>query len=195
MIRRTLFAVVCLVAAAVAEPPLTTIQDVLYKADGTRFNGTLTISWNSFQSADNSDIVTQTSTVKVVEGNLRVQLVPTTTLTPTVYYTVTYNSDGRVQFQENWAVPASATPLRVRDVRVAAPVTSTGAVVANDTSGGPVPESDVVGLIADLGGRRHGCLCRRARHARFGGRQRLGLRARGRIERSLRRTTDFVRRC
>ena len=25
-----------------------------YKADGTRFHGTLTISWNSFQAADNS---------------------------------------------------------------------------------------------------------------------------------------------
>jgi hypothetical protein len=66
---------------------------------------------------------------------------------------VTYNSDGRVQFQENWAVPASATPLRVRDVRVATPVTSAGAVIANDTGSGPVPESDVVGLIADLGAR------------------------------------------
>ena len=39
MIRRTIFAVVCLALAAVAAPPLTTIQDVLYKADGTRFNG------------------------------------------------------------------------------------------------------------------------------------------------------------
>jgi len=151
MIRRTIFAVVCLTVAAVAAPPLTTIQDVLYKADGTRFNGTLTISWNSFQAADNSAIVTQISTVKVVEGNLRVQLVATATITPPVYYTVTYNSDGRVQFQETWAVPSSTTALRVRDVRVATPATAAGA--ANDTGGGPVPESDVVGLIADLGAR------------------------------------------
>jgi hypothetical protein len=155
MTRRTIFAVVCLAATAVAAPPLTTIQDVLYKADGTRFNGTLTISWNSFQAADNSDIVTQTSTVKVVEGNLRVQLVPTATVTPPVYYTVTYNSDGRVQFQETWAVPTSTTPLRVRDVRIATPTTTatSGTITANDTSSGPVPESDVVGLIADLGAR------------------------------------------
>ena len=34
-----------------AEPPLTTIQDVLYKADGTRFNGYVQISWNSFEAA------------------------------------------------------------------------------------------------------------------------------------------------
>jgi hypothetical protein len=151
MIRRTVFAVVCLAGAAVATPSLTTIQDVLYKADGTRFNGSLTISWNSFQAADNSAIVTQTSTVKVVEGNLRVQLVPTATATPPVYYTVTYNSDGRVQFQENWVVPSSTTPVRVRDVRIATPPATTSA--GNDTGSGPVQESDVVGLIADLGSR------------------------------------------
>ena len=93
---------------------------MLYKADGTRFNGTLTISWTSFQTADNSDIVTQSIAVKVVDGNLRVQLVPTTTSTPPSTYSVTYNSDGRVQFQETWSVPSSTSPLHVRDVRVSA---------------------------------------------------------------------------
>ena len=48
------------------------------------------------------------------------QPVPTASGTPVVYYAVTYNSDGRVQFQETWSVPASAQPVRVRDVRVAA---------------------------------------------------------------------------
>src|ERR1035437_5271 len=151
MIRSTFLAVVCLAVANGAAPPLTTIQDVLYKADGTRFNGTLNISWNSFQAVDNSSIVTQSTTVKVVEGNLRVQLVPTTASTPQAYYTVVYNSDGRLQFQETWAVPSSAQPLRVRDVRTAAPNVS----VSSDsgTGTGPVQESDVVGLIADLGAR------------------------------------------
>ena len=76
MIRRLICAAAALASLAAGAPTLTTIQDVLYKADGTRFNGTLTISWNSFQSADNSDIVTQMTTVKVLDGNLRVQLVP-----------------------------------------------------------------------------------------------------------------------
>jgi len=151
MIRRTLLAAVCLASAVAAGPPLTTIQDVLYKADGTRFNGTLTISWSSFQAVDSSTIVTQSATVKVVEGNLRVQLVPSTTATPPVYYTVTYNSDGRVQFQETWAVPSSTQPLRVRDVRTTAP--GTVAADTGTTGAGPVQESDVVGLVADLGAR------------------------------------------
>jgi hypothetical protein len=151
---RHLFATLWLAAAAYAGPPLTTIQDVLYKADGTRFNGVLTISWNSFQAADNSAIVTQSTTVKVVDGNLRVQLVPSTTAVPAGAYSVTYNSDGRIQFQERWAVPASAQPVRVRDVRVA--VTTGGGSTggsSNDTAAGPINESDVVGLLADLGVR------------------------------------------
>lgn len=155
--RSTTFAVVCLAAAAFAGPPLTTIQDVLYKADGTRFNGTLTINWSSFQAVDSSAIVTQSTTVKVVDGNLRVQLVPSTTATPAGAYTVIYNSDGRVQFQERWAVPSATLPLRVRDVRLA---TSTGGWTGGSTGSdtgttttGPIQETDVVGLVADLGAR------------------------------------------
>jgi hypothetical protein len=149
MFRGWFLAAIC-AGAAMAAPPLTTIQDVLYKADGTRFNGTLTISWNSFQAVDSSAIVMQSTTVKVVDGSLRVQLVPSTTSTPPTSYAVTYNSDGRVQFQETWAVPSSVQPLRVRDVR------TTVATAAADTSSGttgPIPESSVVGLIADLGAR------------------------------------------
>src|SRR3954454_17412701 len=106
MISRLIFAALWL-GAAYAGPPLTTVQDVLYKADGTRFNGTLTINWSSFQAADNSAVVTQSTTVKLVDGNLHVQLVPGTTATPPITYQVIYNSDGRVQFRESWAVPAS----------------------------------------------------------------------------------------
>jgi hypothetical protein len=137
----------------VAGPALTTIQDVLYKADGARFNGSLIISWNSFQAADSSTIVTQSTTVKVVDGVLRVQLAPTTSATPAVNYSVTYTSDGRVQFQETWSVPSSTSPLRIRDVRLASEPATAGGTVANDTGGSPIPESSVVGLIADLGAR------------------------------------------
>jgi len=158
MIRRFLLAVLLLVSLAVAQPALTTIQDVLYKADGTRFSGSLTISWTSFQSADNSAIVTQTSTVKIIDGNLRVQLVPSATGTPPIDYSVTYNSDGRVQFQETWSVPASTTPLRLSDVRVASSTgssstgaSSTGGSVAPSITA--VPESQVTGLIGDLAAR------------------------------------------
>src|SRR5579864_6593139 len=102
MLSRTLSAALLLAASALAAPPLTTIQDVLYKADGTRFNGIVTISWSSFEASDRSAIATQMTTVKVVDGNLRIQLVPNTDSNPLVYYSVVYNSDGRVQFSELW---------------------------------------------------------------------------------------------
>lgn len=148
-------AVLFLMTAAVSQalPPLTTIQDMLYKADGTRFNGIIVVSWSSFDAADASNITSQSLTVKVVDGNLRVQLVPTANSTPATYYTAKYNSDGKVQFQETWVVPTSATPVRVRDVRVATG-TSSGVTAGNDATGStPIQESDVTGLNADLSAR------------------------------------------
>src|SRR6516162_1780178 len=130
-----------------ADPPLTLIQDVLYKADGTRFNGFVQISWNSFEASDTSNIATQFRAVRIVDGNFSVKLVPTTNADPPASYTVVYNSDGKVQFQETWAVPPSSNRLRIRDVRISTPSN------LDSTSGGPVQESDVVGLVADLTSR------------------------------------------
>ena len=114
---RLVGAVLLAIASAAAVPRLTTIQDVLYKADGTKFNGLLIISWNSFEADDLSNIVSQNVTVKVVDGNFRVQLVPTADSNPPTFYNVKYNSDGKIQFQETWVVGTASTPLRIRDVR------------------------------------------------------------------------------
>lgn len=129
-----------------AQPPLTTIQDVLYKADGTRFNGYVEISWTSFEASDTSNIATQFRAVRIVDGNLSVKLVPTTNADPPAIYTVTYNSSGKVQFQETWAVPPSSHRLRIRDVRISIP-SNIG------TGTGSLQESDIVGLVADLTAR------------------------------------------
>ena len=127
--------------------PLTTIQDVLYKADGTKFNGLLIISWNSFEADDMSNIVSQNLTVKVVDGNFRVRLVPTADSNPPSYYSVKYNSDGKIQFQETWVVGTASTPLRIRDVRASSSSTSP----LQPPSQTPIQESDVVRLVGDLG--------------------------------------------
>jgi hypothetical protein len=155
MFRRSLVAAAWLAATAVAAPPLSTIQDVLYRADGTRFNGSLTIAWKSFQPADGSAIVQQGSTVvTVTDGYLQVQLVPSTTAIPVATYTVTYNSNGRTQFREVWAVPATTQVLRVHDVRISSVGASSSNSAASDTTTGtPLAESDVIGLTADLGSR------------------------------------------
>jgi len=144
---RLVGAVILAAASLAAVPQLTTIQDVLYKADGTKFNGLLIISWNSFEANDLSNIVSQNLTVRVVDGNFRVQLVPTADSNPPTYYGVKYNGDGKIQFQETWVVGTASTPLRIRDVR-ASTSSSSPLQPPGQT---PIQESDIVGLVGDLG--------------------------------------------
>ena len=130
-------------AAALAAPTLTTIDDILYRADGTRFNGMALVEWKAFQAADNSSIAGSGLTVRITDGRLRVRLVPTTNAVTSAYYTVRYWADGRVVFLETWNVPPSSVSLKLSDVR--------------DMSGGggtPIPSSisigDVTGLAEEL---------------------------------------------
>ena len=74
--------------ALAAGPGLTIIQDTLYKADGTPFTGLLYINWKSFTTADARNVATQNLVATVVNGVLRVQLVPTTNATSSAYYQV-----------------------------------------------------------------------------------------------------------
>lgn len=138
-------AVLACAPTAFAVPALSTIQDTIYRADGTRFNGTVTIAWNSFVTGDQSPIGAQGLTIQVTGGALRVQLAPTTTATPGANYTVVYNSQGRYSFSETWAVPPSTSILRLRDVRV-----STGTVVGPPPLATTINVSDVSGLTAEL---------------------------------------------
>lgn len=132
-------------AAAAAQPALTTVQDILYRADGTRYNGTMFITWSSFLAGDASNIATANLTVPIVNGVLSVQLVPTTTASAGAQYNVTYNSNGVNQFTEVWAVPASTVPLRISAVRV-----SSGTVVGPLPVTSPVQIGDITGLENEL---------------------------------------------
>jgi hypothetical protein len=145
---------ICAAIPLLAAPKLTTIQDTLYKADGSRFNGSAVISWMPFDTSDNSKIGLQSLTVQITNGAFRVQLVPNADATPANYYTVQYSSDGKQQFTESWSVPSSTTTLRIKDVRVATASTSTGGTssggVVQPPSQTPINESSVVGLLTDL---------------------------------------------
>jgi hypothetical protein len=132
------FSVVALGSAA----PLTTIQDTLYTATGSRFTGVVTITWKSFDAADSSNVTAQAYRVQVSNGILYVQLIPTTNAVTAVAYVVQYSNIGGIRYSEAWVVPPSLTPLRVRDVRL-----PPGAVI---TPGPPaattIQITDVVGL-------------------------------------------------
>ena len=148
------FAVACALFSALAwgQPALTTISDVLFKADATRFNGLAQITWLSFDSASGSSIAQQSTTVRIIDGNIFVQLTPTSNATPLAQYLVLYESDGKIQFQETWNVTPSTTPLRVRDVRTTQPLFP---ISGGGGAGGltAIQESDVTGLVADLTAR------------------------------------------
>ncbi len=133
---------------AVGQPALTTIQDILYRADGSRFSGTMFITWDSFLAGDTSNIATSNLTVPIVNGVLNVQLVPTTTASAGAQYNVRYNRLGIDQFDEIWAVPPSNVTLRVRDVRV-----STGSIVGPPPVTAPIQISDVTNLLNELASR------------------------------------------
>jgi hypothetical protein len=133
-----------------AAPRLTTIQDSIYKADGSRFSGTAVISWMPFDTSDNSKIGLQSLTVQIINGSIRVQLVPNTDATPVNNYTVQYSSDGKQQFTETWAVPPSPTPLHIRDVRMSSSFGTTGGGVVQPPTQSPISESNVTGLLTDL---------------------------------------------
>src|ERR1700744_5042794 len=160
-LRRTMLLAAALCGLAASQTTgLTTIQDTLYEADGTRYNGTLMISWSTFDATNIGTIVQQSKNVDVVNGNLLVQLAPDATAPPPAnIYKVLYQSDGRSQFTETWAVPVSSKPLTVRAVRVTSQKTPATGGGGPPTGGGltggttTIPESSVVGLQADLAQR------------------------------------------
>ena len=136
---------------AFAQSGLTTIQDTLFKADGTRFSGTLTIQWSTFDATNIGTIVQQSKSVDVLNGNLQVQLVPNAgAQAPANIYTVHYQSDGSQQFIETWSVPTSATPVTVAEVRTGTLVSGSGGTAAGNTT---ITESAVIGLVSDLAQR------------------------------------------
>ncbi|MGA2116389.1 MAG: hypothetical protein ABSH56_16730 [Bryobacteraceae bacterium] len=146
MFRRSLIVALLALAGALAQPALTTIQDVLYNADGSRFNGILTISWATFQSGKEIPIIGNTKTYRIVNGNLYLQLTPTAGASPAAEYLVTYYSSSSPQYQEVWNVPSNAQSLTVAAVR-----TSSTDILTDD--GATIAESSVIGLVADLAAR------------------------------------------
>lgn len=131
-----------------AGPRLTTIQDSLYKADGAPFSGFMLIEWKGFEAADSSNIATANLTVPILNGVIYAQLAPNANGSS---YAVRYVSNGKTQFQEIWVVPASPTPLGLRDVRVSLAGPSVGSGGSGSTGQDTqVQESAVVGLLADL---------------------------------------------
>jgi hypothetical protein len=110
---RRLFYLLLLVPLAMSQaqgPATTTIQDIVYRADGTPAGGTLLISWPVFSTAAGQAVAAGTKSVTLgTGGTLSTALVPNIGATPAgTFYTVVYQlNDGTVK-TEFWVVPTSS---------------------------------------------------------------------------------------
>jgi hypothetical protein len=149
------------VHCAFAQNTLTQIRDIVHKADGTPFNGTVIITWNGFTAPSGGTIAPHSTSAQIYNGALSILLVPSTTASTGAYYSATYNSnDGLTTFTETWQVPPSSTPLTLSQVRQPAG-TGTGSTGSGSTGGNtgsgtgstitlPLPITQVSGLSAAL---------------------------------------------
>ena len=137
--------VMCGGLAAPARAITTTeIEDTLVNADGTKIEGSVTISWKAFTASDGTTLPSSAITVNIVQGVLKVSLTPNEDATPTgTSYSVSYLLNNGSRSYETWVVPASATPVTVSQIRVAI-VPVAGTVIG---------QSQVSGLVAALDGK------------------------------------------
>jgi len=89
----------------------TTVQDVVYRADGTPASGTLVISWPEFTTADNFAVAAGSLAIRIgPQGAISLALAPNAGATPDgTYYKVVFKLDDGSTSEEYWSVPATTT--------------------------------------------------------------------------------------
>lgn len=97
---------------------LVTIQAVppITRADGSLANGTMSVSWQAFTTADGTPVAPGAKNVSISSGvfTTAVQLYPNVGATPPgTSYLVQYNLSGSPVFQRRWYIPASNIPIDV----------------------------------------------------------------------------------
>jgi hypothetical protein len=111
--------------------PMTTVQDTVYRADGSPAEGTLIISWPAFTTSGGEAIAAGTASVNLGTGGaLAVSLTPNVNATPgnTVYTVIYQLNDGTVK-TEYWTVPTTS-PATLAEVRTTLGATSSVAQMA-----------------------------------------------------------------
>lgn len=87
---------------AMAQAPTITVQDTVYRADGTPAAGTVVVSWNAFTTAGGTAVAAGTTTVTIGGGGLlTVALVANADSTPmgNFYTAVFHLNDGTTSRQ------------------------------------------------------------------------------------------------
>ena len=103
---------------AASGPAMTSISDVVYRADGTPAAGTLLISWPAFTTADNKPVAAGSKSVVLgTGGTFSVQLAPNAGATPAgTLYTIVFQLDDGFPKTEYWSVTA-ISPTTIAAVR------------------------------------------------------------------------------
>ena len=118
---------------AAAQVVTTTIQDTVYRADGTPASGTVVVSWPTFTTAAGQAVAAgNTSATIGPNGALSVALAPNAGATPTgSYYTAVLHLDDGTTSQQYWVVPVSATPVTLATIENQVLPTSTAMQTAS----------------------------------------------------------------
>ncbi|MGB9195800.1 MAG: hypothetical protein WCB53_02615 [Terriglobales bacterium] len=108
-------------------PPLTTISDTIYRADGTPASGTVLISWPTFQTATGNVVAAGGQSISIgVGGAFVAQLTPNVGATPSgTYYVAVFQLDDGTVRTQYWSVPTTSP------VTISAVLTTPGTGLAN----------------------------------------------------------------
>jgi hypothetical protein len=92
-----------------AQVATTTVQDTVYRADGTPASGTVLISWSAFTTAAGSSVAAGTTSVNLGPGGaLTVALAPNAGATPMgTYYTAVFHLNDGTTTTEYWVLPVT----------------------------------------------------------------------------------------
>lgn len=106
-----LVSLLLLVPSGVFALQTTSVQGIVYRANGTIAQGTILVSWPAFTAADGSTIAAGSTTTTIApDGSVSLALAPNGGANPAgTYYTVVYHlNDGTVE-KEYWVVPQAPT--------------------------------------------------------------------------------------
>jgi hypothetical protein len=111
-----------LVRVACAQVATTTVQDTVYRADGTAAGGSVVVSWSAFTTASGSAVPAGTTSVTISSGGLlTLALAPNAGATPMgSYYTAVYHLNDGSTSREYWVVPvtvAGGGPAKLNAIR------------------------------------------------------------------------------
>ncbi|HEX4154380.1 MAG TPA: hypothetical protein VHY48_02085 [Acidobacteriaceae bacterium] len=103
---------------AFAQVTTTTVQDTVYRADGTAAGGTVLVSWPTFTTAlGNAVAAGTTATTLGPNGSLTLALTPNAGAMPTgSYYTAVFHLDDGTMTKQYWVIPVSATPVTLASI-------------------------------------------------------------------------------